>query len=253
MKIVIIEDEKLTAKDLQRTLLAVEPDLDIIAMLHSVEDAIGFFKNQVDVDLIFSDIQLGDGLSFEIFKNVEVQVPIIFCTAFDHYLSEAFNATGIHYILKPFSKQDIEKALNKFLDLQMRFNKNRDKYKGQIDYLESKFSVRKSAVIVRNADKVIPIDINTIALFYIHNGYTYAHTFSQEKYMVSENLELLEQRFVPKFFRMNRQYLVNRKAVKDASNFFNRKMLINLTVPFKEQILVGKLKTSAFIDWLESQ
>ena len=250
MKIVIIEDEKVTAKDLKRTLLAVEPDVEIAALLHSVEDAIDYFKEHEDTDLIFSDIQLGDGLSFEIFKKMEHQVPIIFCTAYNDYFSEAFEATGIDYILKPFNKAAIEKALAKYAALEKRFTRSNENFKEQLSLLETRITPKKSAVIIRQRDKIIPLESAAIALFFSENGYTYAYTFSQEKFIVNENLEVLENYFTPSFFRANRQYLVNRKAIIDATHHFNRKIIVNLNVPFKEQILVGKLKNTQFVEWL---
>lgn len=250
MKIVIIEDEKLTAKDLKRTLLAAEPDVEIAALLHSVEEAVEYFKSHEDTDLIFSDIQLGDGLSFEIFKKMENQVPIIFCTAYNTYFSEAFEATGIDYILKPFNKATIEKALAKYVTLEKTFTKNKENYKEQLSLLETRITPQKNAVIIRQGDKIIPLEASAIAFFFVDNKYTFAYTFSQKKFIVNENLEDLEASFAPSFFRANRQYLVNRKAIKDATHFFNRKIIVNLTVPFKEQILVGKLKTTLFVEWL---
>jgi two-component system, LytTR family, response regulator LytT len=250
MKVVIIEDEKITAKDLKRTVLAAEPDAEVVAMLHSVEEALAYFKQHTDMDLIFSDIQLGDGLSFDIFSKVEIRVPIIFCTAFDNYYLEAFEATGIDYIMKPFNKAAIEKALAKYTHLAKTFNRQAEAYKNQLNMLETKLNPRKTAVIIRHREKIIPLEAAAIAVFYIENGCTYAHTFAQEKFMVSETLEELEMSFIPAFFRANRQYLVNRKAIKDASLFFNRKMIVNLSIPFNAQILVGKLKTTPFLEWL---
>jgi two-component system response regulator LytT len=250
MRIVIIEDEKLTAKDLKRTILAAEPDIEIGALLHSVEEAIEYFKNNEDTDLIFSDIQLGDGLSFEIFKKMENPIPIVFCTAYNTYFSEAFEATGIDYILKPFNRAAIEKALAKYNTLEKTFKRNNEKYKEQLSILETKITPRKNAVIIRQGDKIIPLEASAIALFFVDNGYTFAYTFTQKKFIVNENLEDLEKSFTPSFFRTNRQYLVNRKAIKDATHFFNRKIIVNLTIPFKEQILVGKLKTTVFVEWL---
>lgn len=250
MKIVIIEDEKLTAKDLKRTILAVEPDVDIAALLHSVEDAVEYFKNHQDTDLIFSDIQLGDGLSFEIFKKMENPAPIIFCTAYNNYFAEAFEATGIDYIMKPFSKLAIEKALSKYIQFENRFTKNKEGYISKLDLLETKINVKKNAVIIRQRDKIIPLEMSNIAFFFIDNGYTFAYTFNQEKFIVNETLEVLEQSFTPSFFRANRQFLVNRKAIKDASQFFNRKVIINLNIPYKEQIILGKLKITSFVEWL---
>lgn len=250
MKVVIIEDENVTAKDLKRTLLELEPDIEIGAILHSVEEGIEYFADNADTDLIFSDIQLGDGLSFEIFKKMEHPVPIIFCTAYNSYFSEAFETTGIDYILKPFNKATIEKSLSKYLTLEKKFTQNKEIYKEQLTALELKVTPQKNAVIIRQANKIIPLGANAIALFFIDNRYTYAYTFTQEKFIVSENLEDLEKAFAPSFFRANRQFLINRKAVKDATQYFNRKVVVNLTVPFKDQILVGKLKISSFVEWL---
>ena len=113
MKIVVIEDEKITADDLIENLLAVKPNYTIVKILKSISEALAFFQQQPEVDLIFSDIQLGDGLSFDIFKKVKIKVPIIFCTAYNEYALEAFKANGIDYILKPFNIAEIKKAIEK--------------------------------------------------------------------------------------------------------------------------------------------
>ena len=124
MKVVIIEDEKLTADDLAETILKIVPDAKIISVLHSVSTAISWFQKNEHPDLIFSDIQLGDGLSFEIFKKISTNVPVIFCTAYDEYALKAFDANGIDYILKPFDKSTIEAAFNKYNKLKNKFSEN---------------------------------------------------------------------------------------------------------------------------------
>jgi two-component system, LytTR family, response regulator LytT len=252
MKIVIIEDEKITARDLKRTIHTVEPDIEVAALLHSVEDAVEYFKTNTDADLIFSDIQLGDGLSFDIFKRTDNGIPVVFCTAYDTYFQEAFQATGIDYVLKPFTADSIGRALGKYKQLEKRFSQNKDDYKSLLGLLESKLYPPKTAVIIRHREKIIPLNFANIAVLFIDNGCTYACTFTQEKFLITENLEDLEKSFAPHFFRANRQYLVNRKAVKDASHFFNRKIVVNLTIPFKGQILIGKLKAALFVEWLSA-
>lgn len=252
MKIVIIEDEKLTAKDLAATIRGVEPDVEILPFLYSVEEAVQFFKQQPEVDLIFSDIELGDGLSFDIFEQVDVQTPIIFCTAYQQYALEAFQTLGIDYVLKPFNKQAIEKTLQKYKQLKDKFAKKNDNLDSLISSLKSSLLHNIPSVIVHQGEKIIPISGSDIAFFCIEDESTFAYTFAQKKYPVSHKLEKLEQTF-PTFFRANRQFLINRKAVKDASQYFNRKMLINLLFPYKEPIVVGKLKTTEFIHWLSQQ
>lgn len=250
MKIVIIEDEKLTAKDLANTIKVVEPDSEIVSILYSVEDALLFFELGTDIDLIFSDIELSDGMCFDIFKKVRIQAPIIFCTAYQQYSLEAFQTLGIDYVLKPFNKVSIEKTLEKYKNLKSKFLKPAANY----DLLISKIVARKpdtnKSIIAHQGDKLLPINESEIAFFYIENDSTYAYTFSQKRFLISQRLDKLEEKF-DSFFRANRQYLINRKAVKDVSQYFNRKMTINLTFNYTEKIIVGKLKVTEFIKWLE--
>lgn len=250
MKIIIIEDEKLTANDLAKTIKAIEPDIEIVKFLYSVEEAIEYLKTTKEIDLIFSDIELGDGLSFEIFEKLNLKTPIIFCTAYDKYSLKAFNTVGIDYILKPFSKIAVEKALLKYQQLKDSFKQPTENYATLIETLKNQLITKNPSVLVTQGDKIIPIQSNHIALFFVEGEYCFAYTFEQKTYIVSQNLEILEKTFAPTFFRANRQFLINQKAVKDATHSFNRKLEIHLTIPFKEQIIVSKLKVAAFLEWL---
>jgi two-component system, LytTR family, response regulator LytT len=251
MKIVIIEDEKLTANDLAKTIKGIEPDIEIMDLLHSVEEAIDFFKTKPELDLIFSDIELGDGLSFEIFEKIQNKTPIIFCTAFNEYALQAFKTVGIDYLLKPFSKTTVEKALEKYHSLKERFTQQEDVMPNLMSLLKNQlFPSKVPSVIMQQGDKIIPLDGDKIALFYIEENTVFAYTFDKKTHILSQKLDVLEKTFRPTFFRANRQFLINRKAIKDASHYFNRKIVINLNLPFQEQIIVGKLKVAAFLDWL---
>ncbi len=251
MKIAIIEDEKLTAKDLAKTIKGIEPDIEIVALLHSVEEAINFFKTNPALDLIFSDIELGDGLSFEIFEKVNNRTPIIFCTAFNAYALEAFKTVGIDYLLKPFSKSTVERALEKYYSLKEEMAPQQDALSNVISLLKNQlYPTKMPSVIMQQGDKIIPLEGEKIALFYVEDNVVFAYTFDQKRHLLSQKLDVLEKTFYPVFFRANRQFLINRKAIKDASHYFNRKIVINLSLPFHEQIMVGKLKVTAFLDWL---
>jgi two-component system, LytTR family, response regulator LytT len=251
MKIVIIEDEKLTAKDLAKTIKGIEPDIEILALLHSVEEAIEFFKTKPALDLIFSDIELGDGLSFEIFEKAQNRTPVIFCTAFNEYALQAFKTVGIDYLLKPFSKVTVEKALEKYHYLKEKLASQNDALPNLMSLLKNQlFPIKTPSIIMQQGDKIIPLEGDKIALFYIEDDYVFAYTFDQKSHILSQKLDVLEKTFSPSFFRANRQFLINRKAVKDASHSFNRKIEINLTLPFKAQIIVGKLKVTSFLQWL---
>jgi two-component system response regulator LytT len=251
MKIAIIEDEKLVAKDLARTISDIDPSAQIVANIESVEDGIQFFLDKPDIDLIFSDIQLGDGLSFEIFEKTENQIPVIFCTAFNQYAMDAFNTIGIDYILKPISAQNVEKALLKYEVIKNNFKVDNIGVTKLFNTIKAQLQTHKiPSVIIHKGDKIIPLEGDKIALFYIDNGLVFAYTFDQKKMMVNKKLDSLEEQYSPIFFRANRQFLINRKAVIEASQYFHRKLLINLNIPFKDEITVGKEKVTEFLDWL---
>lgn len=250
LKVVIIEDEKFTALDLADTLKKIDSNIEIVITLSSVEQAIIFLKAENEFDLIFSDIQLPDGQSFNIFKSVKIKVPVIFCTAFDKYALEAFDANGIDYLLKPFNKASVSKAIDKYMALKSNFKTPESNLDKLFHKLEQQLSYKSNSIIVYQGEKIIPIEINQIALFYLEDDYVFGLTFDSKKHILTQNLEELETKCGNDFFRANRQYLVNRKAVKDASKYFNRKILINLSVNYSEQILVGKLKATSFLQWL---
>lgn len=252
LNVVIIEDESLTALDLVNTLKRIDSDIEVKAILPSVEDAVQYLRGNPSPDLLFSDIQLPDGLSFEIFKQVPIQSPIIFCTAYDQYALKAFEVNGIDYLLKPFSKNSVFKAIDKYrlLKGQQQDHNYPDTLSRLINMMEQKNARVASSIVVYLGDKIIPIEIESIALFYLEDNYAFAFTFEQKKHIVSQSLDELESLCGVSFFRANRQYLVNRKAIKDAARYLNRKILIHLNVNYPDQILVGKLKTSQFIEWL---
>lgn len=250
MNIVIIEDEKLTAEDLADMLLKLEPDARIISCLTSVKEAIAYFENHASPDLIFSDIQLGDGLSFDIFKAADISAPIIFCTAYDEYALNAFRTNGIDYILKPFTSDSIAMALKKYHHLRKEFSAAPVSYEAIFDLFVNKVPQRASSILVSHKDRIIPVKMDDIALFHIDYEETRLITFELKSYALNKNLEELEKLSGESFFRVNRQFLLNRKAVKDAAHFFSRKLVINLSIPFKETITISKEKTPQFLDWL---
>jgi two-component system, LytTR family, response regulator LytT len=249
LKVAIIEDEKLTALDLADTLKKADSDIEIVNILPSVKKAIDYFKTGPEIDLIFSDIQLPDGLSFYIFRNVNLSAPVIFCTAYDQYALEAFDVNGIDYLLKPFSKASVSKALDKYHSLKYKLSASNNSYVKLIQLLGQHISPATS-IIVHKGDKIIPVETKDIALFYVEDEYIIALTFDLKKYMISQSLEEIENICGSSFFRANRQFLVNRKAIKDASHYFNRKIIIHLNIEYSGQILVGKLKTSLLLEWL---
>ncbi|HVU57827.1 MAG TPA: LytTR family DNA-binding domain-containing protein [Puia sp.] len=250
MKLVIIEDEQLTARDLAACIKKAAPEAEIMATLSSIKEATAFFEEGSDPDLIFSDIQLGDGLSFKLFDNIETSAPVIFCTAYDEYALQAFRAAGIDYILKPFTTKSIAASLEKYRDLKEKFTKNHPPYGSVGQLLEDPKRSEQRSVLVYHKEKITPIKVEGIALFYLQHEMTHLLTFDQQHYYINHTLEELEKITAGAFFRANRQFLVNRSSVKDVSQYFGRKLLINLTFSFPEKITVGKLKTTQFLSWL---
>ncbi len=188
MRIVIIEDEKITAEDLAATITALEPDAKIIAFLNSVKKAISYFQKNEAPDLIFSDIQLGDGLSFKIFKSINISAPVVFCTAYDEYALNAFKTNGIDYILKPFTSKTIADALQKYRTLRQTFSGNALQYDAILEVLKNRETLKSTSVLVHHNEKILPVRLDDIALFYIENEVTHLLTFSKKIYTINKKV-----------------------------------------------------------------
>lgn len=251
MKIVIIEDEEVVAHDLELNIRKLTNDPLEIVQLRSVKESIDYFGSAIAPDLIFSDIQLGDGLSFEIFVARPMSVPVIFCTAYDEYALDAFKANGIDYILKPFTIGTLGTALQKYKDLKKVFSSDQTpQYDALLQMLGVKEIHKASSILVHAKDKIIPVKIEDIAMFYVRNEITHLITFSGTYYYPNKNLDELERSSGSYFFRANRQFLICRKAITDVSSFFSRKLSVNLNIQFDEKVIVSKAKASQFLEWL---
>ncbi|WP_213279877.1 LytR/AlgR family response regulator transcription factor [Chryseobacterium indologenes] len=254
MNIIIIEDEFRAAKSLQNLISDLKPDSKILGVYDSIETSIEGLKD-VKPDLIFMDIHLSDGLSFEIFKSVDITCPVVFCTAFDQYMLDAFKSKGVDYVLKPFSKEDIAEALRKVDELKKFFQKNDlPDLELLIQKINQPASTGKSNFLVFKNQKYTTIPTEDIAYFYIHNEITHLVTFGKEQFSLSQPLgQVAEQVSDKQFFRVNRQYLVNFKAIKEMEHYFQRKILVKLTVETPEKLLINKEKTHSFFTWLEDR
>ncbi|MBP1616246.1 MAG: Response regulator [Bacteroidetes bacterium] len=252
LKIIIIEDEKRIAQELKSIVCEMDDEIEIVAMISSVSEADEFFASMTKCDLIFSDIQLTDGLSFDIFKKATIAAPVIFCTAYDQYALEAFKTNSIDYILKPFDKESVAKALKKYYLLKSQFSSHQANMVNLLQSFESQLqkTAATSSIIINKGDKIIPIKLQDIALFYCEDEYVYALSFDLQKNIVSQSLDELEKMCGAAFFRANRQHLVSRKSIKDVSRYFNRKLLLNLEINYPAQIAVSRLKAHSLIEWL---
>ncbi len=256
MRILIVEDEQRTALDLQATIREILPDAEFLATLDSVESAVDWLGKNPTPDLAFFDIQLADGLSFDIFQEVKVECPVVFCTAFDEHALHAFQVNGVDYILKPFDRESIRRALDKVRALENFFQKRDSNLEARLAKLlgEARQPAAKSTFLVSQRDKFLPIAVAAIAYFYIEHEVTFLHTFDNRRFMLGYTLDELEKMLDSRqFYRANRQFLINAMAVTEVEQYFARKLLLKLNAQTKEPIVVSKAKASEFLNWMENR
>ncbi|MEO6289834.1 MAG: LytTR family DNA-binding domain-containing protein [Ginsengibacter sp.] len=254
MKIVIIEDELLAAEDLSEILLKLSKEIQVTRILYSVKEAVEYFRHNRFPDLIFCDIQLGDGYSFEIFRQVKLEVPVIFCTAYNQYALEAFKNNGIDYILKPFTSWHIKEAIEKYNILKQNFVTTAIDYTGILKILQSEADNEKrpSSILVNFKEKIIPIKISDIAVFNIDHKITQLTMFNNQKFYISHALDELESFCGHEFYRANRQYLINRQTIQEAQQSYSRKLTVKLKVEGNHEVIISKNKASEFLNWLRN-
>lgn len=255
MNILVIEDELKTARALIKLIETVRPGSSIDGPLQRVSSAVNFLSTHRSPDLIFMDIQLADGLSFEIFEKVEIEAPVIFCTAFDEYALKAFKANGIDYILKPFSEDTIRAVFAKVEKIGnvLRNDVLPSSLITQLLQASQPKAEKESFLVFKNGSyKTVPV--HNIAYFFVRNEQTTLVTFEGEMFGIDQSLEETANQLSSKsFFKLNRQYLIAFKAIKEVEHYFARKLLVKLTVQTEEKLLVGKDKTTAFLQWLEER
>lgn len=254
MNIIIIEDELKAAKSLISAINHIRPAAKILTHLQSVERAVNYLNTHEAPDLVFMDIQLSDGLCFEIFKSVKVQCPVVFCTAYGEYAMDAIKANGVDYVLKPFVEDDILYAFEKVEKFKNFFQQHAPF--SNVDELLSKIggTEGKKSFLVFKHNKYLTIATETIAFFYIRNEIATIMTFSQEEYALVPSLDQIHgQLSSSQFYRLNRQYLVNFAAIKEVEHYFSRKLFVRLSIPAPDKLLVTKEKASSFLHWLENR
>lgn len=255
IRTVVVEDEAVTARNLIRLLGEIVDDIDVVSALSSVEEAILWFtNNESRYDLIFMDIRLADGLSFDIFKQINIDKPVIFVTAYHDYAITAFKNNGIDYILKPFDEEEISNAINKykrwigsatpqvlpvFADLAT-----------QIGNLSKSY---KKSFLIHYRDKLIPIETAKISWFYTANEIVYARTNDDRQFVMDFTMEQLEQQLQPDtFFRANRQFLINRQAITEVEFYFNGRLFVKVKPIAETQILISKARVPQFKKWMNT-
>jgi DNA-binding LytR/AlgR family response regulator len=254
MTTLIIEDEKPAARLLQRKLEKLE--IAVETMLHSVEESVDWFTNNEHPDLIFLDIQLSDGLSFEIFEKIDIKSAIIFTTAYDEYALKAFKLNSIDYLLKPIDEDDLEVAVTKF---KARIPKsNSENQNLQLDFeqirrmLSNPFEKNyKKRFTVKIGQHLKVITTEEIECFFSENKGTYIHTFDNRNYLIDSTLEILEQELDMKdFFRVSRKFIVPLQAIKEIQVYTNSRLKVILPSYKEDEVIVSREKVQDFKSWL---
>ena len=251
IRVLIIEDEKPSARRLQRMLNSLNVKAE--TLLHSVEESITWFNENEHPDLIFLDIQLSDGLSFEIFETVDIKSAVIFTTAYDEYALQAFKLNSIDYLLKPIDEADLEKAISKYKErtpvkqsVTLDFNDIKNLL---VNPIERSYKKRFS---VKVGQHLKLINIEDIECFYSENKGTYAHTSDGRNYLLDNTLEQLESELEPQmFFRISRKFYVNINAIKDMIHYTNSRLQIKLNTFNDQDVIVARERVKDFKDWLQ--
>ncbi|WP_413997720.1 LytR/AlgR family response regulator transcription factor [Flavobacterium sp. W1B] len=250
MKTIIIEDEKPAARLLQRKLQKLNVEVGV--MLHSVEESIAWFSENEHPDLIFLDIQLSDGLSFEIFEKIAIKSAVIFTTAYDEYALRAFKLNSIDYLLKPIDEDDLELSVVKFktrLPKQESLQLDFEQIKKMLSNPFEKNYKKRYTVKIGQHLKVIATD--EIECFFSENKGTYIHTFDNRSYLIDGTLELLEQELDPeKFFRVSRKFIISLKAIKEILIHSNSRLKVVLPSYKEDEVIVSREKVTDFKNWI---
>lgn len=249
LTVVIIEDEKIATEKLKNTLIEIAPDIIFAVIITSVKEGITYFSGSPKQDLIFCDIHLTDGLSFEIFNRFQIDAPVIFTTAYDEFILKAFDYNGIDYLLKPVSIQELSKALQKYKLLQQHFNNTSNKLANLLQYINTP---KKTRIIVKKGLENIAVKTEDIVLFYTENKMVYVIDRQKAKYIYDKNLSILASELDPDvFFRANRKYVVNINFIKSYKSYEKVKLMVELSVPdIPHQIVISQETAGEFKKWM---
>ena len=250
MKILIIEDEQPAAKQLTKMLQKANPSITIIETIDSVEASVKWLNTFPSPDAIFMDIQIADGLSFDIFNHTDINCPVVFTTAFDQYAIKAFRVNALDYLLKPIDEDELNDVINK-----LKQQKTTPQY--NVDFLQnlsSKFTKTnefKSRFLIKQGTTLNFVETNDIAFFFSEDGLTHFYSIHNKKHLIEQTLDELEHQLNPSdYFRINRKIIVSIKSIKKISPHFNSRLKLELNPHYLEDIFVARERVSDFKTWL---
>ncbi len=253
MKVLIIEDEISASENLAYLLGNIDETIEVVNVLDSVKASVAYFGHPREIDLVFSDIHLADGLSFEIFEQVKIDSPIIFTTAYDQYTLKAFKLNSIDYLLKPIDGEELSASLEQFKGQIKGKGLVDNQVAGLLNLIKGQGKTYKSTFLVNHRDELIPLRADQLAYFYVDTGIIKAKTHDNQTYMLDKKLEDLKNDLDPAIFcRVNRQFIICKNAISDIKYYFGGKLIVNVNPPFEERIIISKAKAPEFKKWMDS-
>lgn len=254
MKILIVEDEELAVKKLQKTLLSIDKMVEVSGVTESIQDTVEFLKENPSLDLILMDIELADGQSFEIFNLTEVKAPVIFITSYDEYALKAFKVNSVDYLLKPVQKDELEAALNKYKSLKGNgTSKNNSDINTLIKELQTKLQPKeyRKRFLVKQAQKLVSIEVEDIAYFYSDGRLNFFKTTDNRKFVVDYTMDELSEMLDPdKYFRISRSFYVSIDSIDQIHDYFGNRLLLHLKPAVDKEVLVSREKVMDFKKWM---
>lgn len=251
MTILIIEDEEAASQRLGKMIAEALPQANILSPVVSIGSAIEWFARNSPPDLIFLDVHLADGQSFEIFKKIKVTSPVIFTTAYDQYALEAFKVNSIDYLLKPIKKDELKRAVDKFLNHTLSRNSEIN-FEKLISTLHLQPVSYKERFVVKYGEHIKTIETSISAYFYTENKANFLVTKDNKRYAIDYNLDQLEELLDPKkFFRINRQFIIGFHAITEMFTYSKSRVLIKLNPPSKLETIVSSERSASFKSWLD--
>jgi two-component system LytT family response regulator len=252
MKVLIVEDENLLAKQLKSLLQATEPGIEVVGQTNSIESTVQWLLQNKEPELIFMDIELADGQCFEIFNQVTVKSPVIFTTAYDEYALRAFKVNSIDYLLKPINGKELRKALDKWKELFGTKSQPILPIEALVAQLKGAVQPQyRERFLVKQGQKMLSINAGEIAYFFARNALSFLVTRLNQKYVIDYTLDEIEQFIHPdRFFRANRQFILAHDMITAVHPWFNGKLKLDIKLPQEEEIIVSREKAPVFKEWM---
>lgn len=253
MNILIVEDEELAQKKLQKTLAAVDASATVVGITDSIQSTVNWLRNNQHADLILMDIELADGQSFEVFNQIDVKAPVIFTTSYDEYALKAFKVNSVDYLLKPVQTEDLQAALTKYRKLS-ESGRNQDvNLESLVSQIKRQLQPKeyRKRFLVKHGMKLVSVDVEEIAYFFSDGRLNFFKTADNKKFVVDYTMDELEEMLDPAvFFRISRSFFVAITAIEKIDDYFGNRLILQLAPPVDKEALVSREKVSDFKRWM---